>query len=54
MPVIIDEVVITVEVNSQIPRTSATELSAAQKRECVDECVEKVIKILNQKTRRGK
>ena len=53
MPIIIDEVVITVEVTNQASGGSNTQPSATEdKQSIVNECVERVLEILKQKNER--
>jgi hypothetical protein len=53
MPVIIDEVVISVEVTNQESGGSSTPASSPEdKQSIVNECVERVLEILKQKTER--
>lgn len=53
MPVIIDEVVISVEVTNQESGGAASPPSAAEgKQEIISECVERVLDILRQKGER--
>jgi hypothetical protein len=53
MPVIVEEVVISVEVSNQASGGSATAPSATQdKQAIVAECVERVLEILQQKAER--
>jgi len=51
MPVIVDEVVISVEVTNHEPGTAATS-SSQDKQNIVNECVERVLDILEQKAER--
>jgi hypothetical protein len=53
MPVIVDEVVISVEVTNQAAGGAATAPSATEdKQTLVNECVERVLDILQQKSER--
>ena len=53
MPVIVDEVVITVEVtNPESGGVSSSPSSTEEKQSVVNECVERVLDILKQKTER--
>lgn len=53
MPVVIDEVVISVEVTNQASGGAATPPSAtSDKQAIVNECVERVLEILRQKEER--
>lgn len=53
MPVIIDEVVISVEVTNQAPGGAAGALSGGDERQAIiNECVERVLEILREKGER--
>lgn len=53
MPVIVDEVVISIEVSNQASGGAASPPPAAQDRQAlVNECVERVLEILEQKKER--
>jgi len=53
MPVVVDEVVISVEVTNQVSGGSAsTKSSTEDKQTIVTECVERVLEILRQKEER--
>jgi hypothetical protein len=53
MPVIIDEVVISVEVTTQAPGGATGALSGADERQgIINECVERVLEILREKGER--
>jgi hypothetical protein len=53
MPVVIDEVVISVEVTNQASGGAASAPGAtAEKQAIIDECVERILDILQQKTER--
>jgi hypothetical protein len=53
MPVIVDEVVISVEVTNQDSgEAPSTKSSTEDKQEIINECVERILDILNQKNER--
>lgn len=55
MPVIVDEVVVSIETGSQTPdsrRTTGGQSTAEEKQQIINECVEQVLEILQQKEER--
>ncbi len=53
MPVIIDEVIISVEVNNQAAGGAATKASDTEsKQQIIEECVEQILDILEQREER--
>jgi hypothetical protein len=52
MPIIVDEVVISVEVTNQASDKAASSSSTEEKQAIINECIEQVLEILRQKMER--